>query len=46
MPPIFGLIADTIDVSLLPIYLAALLILMFIMNEKTVRKYTKKESLI
>lgn len=37
MPPLFGLIANYINVSLLPIYLFALLILMFIMHEKLIK---------
>ncbi len=38
MPPLFGLIAENITVSLLPIYLAALLALMVVMHELLVKK--------
>ena len=37
-PPIFGLIANHISVSLLPVYLLAILVLMAVMHEKLVRK--------
>ncbi len=43
MPPLFGLIAQNITVSLLPVYLAALLILMFVMHELLVKKTSHKE---
>lgn len=36
--PIFGFIANSIDVSLYPVYLAAILALMIMMYEKLVRK--------
>ena len=38
MPPLFGLIARHITVSLLPVYLAALLALMIVMHESLIRK--------
>ncbi len=38
MPPIFGLLADTISVALLPIYLLGILVLMVVMHEKLIRK--------
>jgi hypothetical protein len=38
MPPLFGLIADYISVSLLPAFLLILLVTMIIMHEVTVRK--------
>ena len=38
MPPVFGLIANHIDVALLPVFLAALLALMTVMHEKLLRK--------
>jgi fucose permease len=38
MPPIFGLIANYITVALLPVYLLILLILMFVMHKKLVKK--------
>ena len=37
-PPIFGLIANHISVSLLPVYLLTILVLMAVMHEKLVRK--------
>ncbi len=38
MPPLFGLIANHIDVALLPVYLAVLLVLMALMHERLQRK--------
>lgn len=38
MPPLFGFIANSIDVALYPVYLAAILVLMIVMYEKLVRK--------
>lgn len=38
MPPLFGLIAEYVSISLLPVYLLALLVLMFVMHEIVVRK--------
>ena len=38
MPPIFGLIANHISISLFPVYLLAILVLMFIMHEQTLKK--------
>lgn len=38
MPPLFGLLANTISVALLPIYLFAVLVLMVIMHELLSRK--------
>ena len=35
MPPLFGLIADYISISLLPVYLLIILIIMIVMNEIT-----------
>lgn len=37
MPPLFGLIAERIHVSLLPVYLLILLVVMAVMHEKLVR---------
>lgn len=34
MPPLFGLIANHINVALLPVYLLAILVLMFVMHER------------
>ena len=41
MPPLFGLVADCISVSLLPVYLGGILALMALMFEKMVRKTDK-----
>lgn len=38
MPPLFGLIANHISVSLFPFYLIAILVLMAVMHEKLVKK--------
>ena len=38
MPPLFGVIANTITVALLPVYLIILLILMVVMHEALLRK--------
>ena len=38
MPPLFGIIANTITVALLPVYLIILLILMVVMHEALCRK--------
>lgn len=38
MPPIFGLIANHITAALLPLYLLALLVLMFVMHERLNKK--------
>ncbi len=38
MPPLFGLIARHIDVSLLPVYLLAITALMIVMHERLVKK--------
>ena len=38
MPPLFGLIANHISVSLFPFYLLAILVLMTVMHEKLLRK--------
>ena len=40
MPPVFGVIADFISVSLLPVYLLALLLLMYLMHEALNKKTT------
>lgn len=37
MPPAFGLIANHINIALLPIYLSAVLVLMVLMHEKVLR---------
>ena len=38
MPPLFGLLANHISVSLLPVYLLAVLALMVVMHERLLRK--------
>ena len=38
MPPLFGIIANTITVALLPVYLIILLVLMVVMHEVLLRK--------
>lgn len=38
MPPIFGFIANHVNVSLLPVYLLAILVLMVVMHEKMLPK--------
>ena len=43
MPPLFGLIAEHITVSLLPVYLLVILALMIVMHERLIRKVTNKE---
>ncbi|MBQ3000159.1 MAG: MFS transporter [Oscillospiraceae bacterium] len=42
MPPLFGLIADYISISLLPVYQFVLLTVMFLMHEETLRKDRNK----
>ena len=44
MPPLFGLIANHISVSLLPWYLVAILALMVVMHELLIRAVAVKES--
>lgn len=41
MPPLFGLIANHINVALLPVYLFAILILMIVMHELLMKKTEK-----
>ena len=43
MPPLFGLIAGHITVSLLPVYLIAILALMVVMHERLIGKVAHKE---
>ena len=38
MPPLFGVIADYISISLLPVFLLALLAMMFFMHEMVAKK--------
>lgn len=42
MPPLFGFIASSISIALLPVYLLALLLLMFIMHELVVKNIKAK----
>jgi hypothetical protein len=42
MPPLFGLIADYISISLLPVYQLLLLAVMFVMHEIVVKKHVGK----
>lgn len=44
MPPVFGLIANHISISLLSIFLLAILVLMFFMHEKMLLKADGKQS--
>ena len=44
MPPLFGLIANHIDISLMGIYLAVLLVIMIFTHENLIRKCTKHPS--
>ncbi|CAH0263560.1 hypothetical protein SRABI96_03495 [Peribacillus sp. Bi96] len=46
MPPLFGLIANRISISLLPFYLLAILILMIVMNEILLQKSKKERVLV
>ncbi len=41
MPPLFGFLSDYVGMSLLPVYLALLLIFMFIMHELVLKKAEK-----
>lgn len=41
MPPLFGLLAQYISVSLLPVYLLVLLVLMAVMHESLIRKIAR-----
>ena len=41
MPPLFGLLAQHVSVSLLPVYLLALLVLMAVMHESLIRKIAR-----
>ena len=42
MPPLFGLLAEHITVSLLPYYLALFLVLMIVMHENMIRKLRRR----
>ena len=39
MPPLFGMIAQTLDVGLLPIYLLVIAIVMIVCSEYVTRRY-------
>lgn len=43
MPPLFGLIANHIHISLLPVYLLLILVVMAVMHEKMLKKVQKRE---
>lgn len=43
MPPVFGLIANHISASLLPVYLLAILALMVLMHERMLPKVRRRE---
>lgn len=43
MPPVFGLIANHITISLLPFYLLIILVLMILMHELLLKKMTEKQ---
>ena len=45
MPSLFGLLADYISVMLLPIYLFAILTIMFVMYEKMIKKCTSQDQM-
>ena len=45
MPPLFGVIAEQISVSLLPVYQLIFLVLIFSMHELVIRNARKKQSL-
>ncbi len=38
MPPLFGLLANTISIALFPVYLTVMLVLMVVMHEYLVRR--------
>ena len=42
MPPLFGLIAEHISISLLPVYLLTLLVLIVVMHEKLTKLKTNQ----
>ena len=44
MPPLFGLIANHISISLMGIYLTVLLVIMFFTHEKLIKKCEKHPS--
>ncbi len=43
MPPIFGLFADSLSISLLPLYLILILAVMFLSHERLIRKTQNKK---
>ena len=43
MPPVFGLIADRITVSLFPLYLGVILFVMIMMHEALLKKKQASE---
>ena len=44
MPPLFGIIAENISISLLPVYQIILLVLLFTMHELVIRKAKNQNS--
>ena len=38
MPPLFGVLAEKVSIGLFPVYLCLILVLMFLMHERTVRQ--------
>lgn len=42
MPPLFGIIADSISIKLLPYYLLVILMLMFVMHKRMLLKCKKE----
>lgn len=42
MPPLFGLIANHVDIRLLPVFLLVLLVVMVIFHEKLVRRFCRE----
>ena len=46
MPPLFGLLAQHISVSLLPVYLLVILVLMAVMHESLIRKIVRNRQAV
>ena len=46
MPPLFGLLAQHISVSLLPAYLLVILVLMAVMHESLIRKIARNRQAV
>ncbi|MGN1148654.1 MAG: MFS transporter [Lachnospiraceae bacterium] len=41
MPPVFGLLAEHVNIALLPVYLLIILVIMFVMHEKMLRNVNR-----